>query len=175
MSEEEKKEDVKPSKKRAIERLYPSELVKAFDEFLEDRGKDFMRPWRPLRLRGGPWRRVWPMMTRRLEAYADLIDTGKEYQICAEVPGIPKDKLEVTITKDGIEISGKTETETEREEEKEFLVRERSYREIYKSLSFPQEVLPEKAEATLKDGVLEVKIPKKAPSPKPKGHKVEIK
>ena len=175
MSKEENEEEVKPSKKRAIERLYPSELVQAFDEFLEDRGKDFMRPWRPLRLRGGPWRGAWPIMTRRLEAYADLIDTGKEYQICAEVPGISKDKLEVTINRDGIEISGKTETESEREEEKDFIVRERSYREIYKSLTFPQEVVPEKAEATLKDGVLEVKIPKKSPAPKPKGHKVEIK
>ncbi|UCD72775.1 MAG: Hsp20/alpha crystallin family protein [Candidatus Bathyarchaeota archaeon] len=175
MPEEENKGEVKPSKKRVIERLYPSELAQAFDEFLEDRGKDFMRPWRPLRLRGGPWRRAWPIVTQRLEAYADLIDTGKEYQIYAEVPGIPKDKLEVTITKDDIEISGKTETESEREEEKEFIVRERSYREIFKSLTFPQEVIPEKAEATLKDGVLEVKIPKKSPSPKPKGHKVDIK
>jgi HSP20 family protein len=175
MSEEEETEDVKPDKKRAIDRLYPNELIQAFDEFLEEKGIDIMRPGGPLRLRGGPWRRAWPVMTRRLEAYADLIDTGKDYQICAEVPGIPKENLEVTITKDDIEISGKVETETEREEEQEFVVKERSYREIYKSLSFPQEVLPEKAEATLKDGVLKVNIPKKAPSPKPKEHKVEIK
>jgi len=107
-------------------------------------------------------------------ACTDLIDTGKEYQVCAEVPGIPKDKINVTITKDSIEISGKAEIER-REEEKGYVVRERGYSEIHRRMAFPEEVVPEKAEATLKQGLLEIKVPKKTPTPKVTKHKVEIK
>lgn len=45
---------------------------------------------------------------------------------------------------------------------------------IYKSLNFPEEVVPEKAEASLKGGVLGVNVPK-TPTSKPKKHKVEMK
>ena len=104
----------------------------------------------------------------------DLIDTGKEFQVHAEVPGIPKDKIDITVTKDSIEISAKTEVER-KEEEKGFVVKERGYSEIYRKQSFPEEVLPEKAEATVKNGVLEIKIPKKSPTPEIKKHKLSIK
>ena len=104
----------------------------------------------------------------------DLVDAGKEYHVCAEVPGIPKEKIDVTITKDNIEISGKAEVER-KEEEKGFVVQERGYSEIYRQMSFPEEVLPDKAEATLNKGLLEIKIPKKTPTLEVKKHKVEIK
>ena len=53
--------------------------------------------------------------------------------------------------------------------------RERSYSSIYKNLPFPEEVIPDKAECKVKDGVLEVIIPKKTPTPEAKKHKVEVK
>jgi len=90
------------------------------------------------------------------------------------MPGIPKDKLDITITEDGIEISGKAETER-KEEEKGYVVRERGYSEVYKRMAFPEEVIPDKAEAALKNGLLEIKVPKKTPTPSVKKHKVEIK
>jgi len=108
------------------------------------------------------------------EACVDLVDSGKEFEVCAEVPGIPKDKIDVTITKDSIEISGKAEVE-KKEKEKGYVVRERAYSQIYRRMSFPEEVVPEKAVATLKHGLLEIKIPKKTPTPEVKKHKVEIK
>ena len=173
MSEKGKKEkvEVKEPKERAIEPWRPSDIFQAYDEMWEDFRRDFLRPWRYW---GRPWRRGWPSAIMPREACTDLIDTGKEYQVCAEVPGIPKDKLDVTITKDGIEISGKAEVER-REEEKGYLMRERGYSEIYRMMAFPEEVIPEKAEATLKNGLLEIKIPKKTPTAGVKKHKIEIK
>jgi HSP20 family protein len=91
--------------------------------------------------------------------------------VCAEILGIPRDKIDVTVTKDAIEISA----ETGAEKEKNFIVRQRSYSSIYKNLAFPEEVIPEKAECTLKDGLLEVSIPKKTPTPEVKKHKVAVK
>ena len=95
-------------------------------------------------------------------------------EIRAEVPGIPRDKIDVTVTKNGIEILGEASARNE-DKDKNFVVRERSYSRIYKNLTFPEEVVPEKAENRVKDGVLEVSIPKKTPTPEVKKHKIEVK
>jgi len=177
VSEKEKKEkvEVKEPEERAIEPWRSGDIFQAFDEMWDDFRRDFLRPWRPWRLRGSPWwRRPFTAVVPRREACVDLVDAGKEYNVCAEVPGIPKEKIDVTITKDTIEISGRAEVER-KEEEKGFVVRERGYSEIYRRMSFPEEVLPNKAEATLNKGLLEIKIPKKTPTPEVKKHKVEIK
>ena len=94
--------------------------------------------------------------------------------MCVEVPGIPKDKIEVTVTKDGIEITGKAEVER-RGEDTGFVVRERNYAEIYRKMSFPEEVLPESAEATINDGLLKITVPKKTSTHDATKHKVAIK
>jgi len=51
----------------------------------------------------------------------------------AEILGIPKDKIDVTVTKDAMEISAETGAEKE-EKEKNFIVRQRSYSRIWRSL-----------------------------------------
>ena len=139
-----------------------------FDDMLEDFRKRFReRIWTPWEWTIEPYGVEFPVR----ETYSDLVDEGSKYLVRAEVPGIARDKIDVTVTKDGIEISG----ETGAEKEEKFVVRERSYSSIYKSLSFPEEVVPEKADCTLKDGILEVSIPKKTPTPEPKKHKVQVK
>ena len=61
------------------------------------------------------------------------------------------------------------------DKQKNFVVRERVYSHVYKQLSFPEEVIPEKAESIFKDGLLEVCVPKKTIAPAPKKHKVQVK
>ncbi|MCS7116294.1 MAG: Hsp20/alpha crystallin family protein [Nitrososphaerota archaeon] len=175
MSEEEERKKV-PIKKEGITapgRPTPLDMFEAFDDLLEDfrrTFRSFVRPWKPWRW--SALERFMPELPTR-EAYADIIDTGKEFHVCVEMPGIPKDKIDITVTKDGIEIFAETEAEKE-EKEKNFIHRERSYSRIYKKLTFPEEVIPEEAEATLKNGLLEVRIPKKVPK-EVKKYKVEIK
>jgi HSP20 family protein len=173
---EEKKEiEVKASEERIIEPWYPSDIFRAFDDVWDGFRRDFTRPWRPWRLRGRPWwRRPFGAMVPRREACVDLADLEKEFQVYAEIPGIPKDKIDITVTKDSIEISGKSKVE-KREEKKGYVVRERGYSQIYRRISFPEEVLPDKVTATIKDGLLDIRVPKKMPTPKLKKHKVEIK
>ncbi len=108
------------------------------------------------------------------EATVDLVDEENRFVVHAEMPGVAKDKIDVALTKDGIEISAETDVENE-DKGKNFVVRERIYSHIYKQLSFPEEVIPEKAESTFRDGLLEVRIPKKTIAPAPKKHKVEVK
>lgn len=108
------------------------------------------------------------------EATVDLVDEGNRFVVHAELPGVAKDKIDVALTKDGIEISAETDVETE-DKKKTFVVRERLYSHVYKQLSFPEDVIPEKAESTFKNGLLEVCVPKKTVAPTPKKHKVEVK
>jgi HSP20 family protein len=92
----------------------------------------------------------------------NMMDTGKEYKITAEMPGVNKSDLEVNITSNNISICGETKTET-KEKDEGWIRRERNYSTICRTMIFPEEVNPDKADATLKDGILEIKVAKKTP------------
>jgi len=163
---------VKTGKAVSPTKIVPANQVLAtFEDTLEDFRRRFQESiWMPWEWAIEPYNVELPIRA----AYSDLIDEGNRFLVHAEVPGIPRDKIDVTVTKDNIEISGETDAENE-EKEKNFIVRERSYSSIYKNIAFPEEVIPEKAECKIKDGILEVTIPKKAPTPEVKKHKVEVK
>ena len=184
MSEVEKKAQVKviakadvavrpvknvPAKHIPAKHIPAVHVLTTFDDLVDDFRKNFIEsiafPW--------DWVSLESIVPVR-EATVDLVDEGNKFVVHAEMPGIAKDKIDVSLTKDGIEISAETDVEKE-DKEKNFVVRERVYSHIYKQLSFPEEVIPEKAESTFKDGLLEVSIPKKTIAPAPKKHKVTVK
>jgi HSP20 family protein len=122
-----------------------------------------------------PWRRRWgSILPRGLRSErwldsdvkftnVDLVDNGKEYKVIAEMPGVNKKDLEVSITNNNINICGETQTET-KEEDEGYIRRERSYSTICRNMPFPEEVNPDEAEATLKDGILEIRVRKRTPT-----------
>jgi HSP20 family protein len=118
------------------------------------------RWWRPIE---------FPSMKRAL---VDMIDTGKEYRVHAEVPGIPKEKLSISVTSNGIKIEGEAETEID-ENKEGYVHKERTWSSVKRELAFPEQVVPEKADAQVKNGVLEVTVPKKHPT-EMKAHKVQV-
>jgi HSP20 family protein len=102
----------------------------------------------------------------------DLIDNGKEYKVVAELPGVNKNDVDISLSDTNINICGETKTETD-EENDDYVRRERSYSTLCRRMNFPEEVNPDKAEATLKDGILEITIAKKHPSSGRKNIKVK--
>ena len=103
----------------------------------------------------------------------DLADNGREFVLTAELPGVRKEDLDLRVTPDGIEIGA--ETQRDREETGEaYAYRERSYSSFRRVLPLPEEVLPDQVEAKLTDGVLEVRLPKKEPTPKREPVKVRV-
>lgn len=118
----------------------------------------------------------WPEVdwTETRMPLVDIKDTGKELVLEAEMPGIPKEDIDIQVTENSIEICGEVKTE-KKEEEKGYYRQERSYSKCFRQMPLPAEVIPNKADATLKDGVLHIKIPKKKPTPKVKTHKIKIK
>lgn len=170
---EKKRETKAPEKTRSeIVPWYPSEIAAEADRLFG--GIERGWPWP-----GRPWpRMVWPWGVSRSTSdvrvpSCDLIDLGKEYKLRAEIPGVSKDKIDITIDKVGVEISAEAKTETD-EEKKGYVKKERAYTSLYRSMTFPEEVIPEKAEATYQDGILELTVPKKTPTEVAK-HKVHLK
>lgn len=104
----------------------------------------------------------------------DILDLGDALQVVADMPGVQKEDIEINLTPERIEISAESSTETERKEE-EYTYRERGYASYRRMLDLPAEVLSDKAEATFKNGVLEVKLPKKEPTEAEKKTRVNVK
>ena len=158
-----------PAKRVPAKHVPAVHVLTTFDDLVDDFRRNFIEsvafPW--------DWVSLEPVVPVR-EATVDLVDEGNRFVVHAELPGVAKDKIDVALTSDGIEISAETDVEKE-DKQKNFVVRERVYSHVYKQLSFPEEVIPEKAESTFKDGLLEVCVPKKTIAPAPKKHKVQVK
>ena len=89
------------------------------------------------------------------------------------MPGVNKSDIEVNVTENQISICGETKTET-KEDDEGWIRRERSYSTICRTMPFPEEVNPDKADAKLKDGILEITVSKKKPTSE-KGRNIPVK
>jgi len=139
------------------------EMDRWFDEFRRGVEERF---WGPLARWGESGLRV-------RQPLVDLIDEGSEFVVRAEIPGVAKEDIDLNLTPHGIEIRAKTERSRE-EKDKEYYFQERSYQALGRFLSFPEEVKAELEAATLEDGVLEVRVPKKEPTQPSKPVKVRV-
>jgi HSP20 family molecular chaperone IbpA len=163
-----------PAKHIPAKHIPAVHVLTTFEDLMENFRNSFIEsiafPWNWVSLEP-----VVPAIPVR-EATVDLVDEGNRFVVHAELPGVAKDKIDVMLTKDGIEISAETDVEKEDKAKNfDFVVRERVYTHVYKQLAFPEEVIPEQAESTFKDGLLSVYIPKKTIAPAPKKHKVAVK
>ena len=101
----------------------------------------------------------------------DISETEKEYMITGEIPGIDVKDLDITLLEGILTIKGEKKKETEDKEENYHRV-ERHYGSFQRNFRLPAKVKTDKLDATYKDGVLKLTIPK-AEVTKPK--KIEIK
>jgi HSP20 family protein len=99
-------------------------------------------------------------------ARTDVSDTGAAYQIVAEVPGIPKEKLDIRVRGTTVEIRGENAAEKETAE-RSFVHRERAYQGYYRLLELPEAVVAGDAKAKVDNGLLVLELPKQHPSPTP--------
>lgn len=89
----------------------------------------------------------------------DLHEGKDAYEVSAELPGVKPADVEVTVTRDGLTIKGEKKTETERTD-KHSTYSERVYGSFMRTIPFSSEVDRERVEASFKDGLLKVHIPK---------------
>ncbi len=99
--------------------------------------------------------------------------SDKEVVVEAHVPGYKEEDIEVEISDGLLTISGKTEVKKEEEKGKQYLHREWSAESFSRTISLPENVTEEKAEASIKDGVLTITLPKIEPE-KPRVKKLKV-
>ena len=106
-------------------------------------------------------RASWRGFPGELEIKVDVTEDDKAYRVTADVPGVKKEDIQVSI--DGNEVAITAEARSEKEEKKgEKVIRsERYYGRQYRSFSLGHEIDQSKAEAKVQDGVLELVLPKK--------------
>lgn len=89
----------------------------------------------------------------------EVSDTKDAIVVKAQVPGVSKENLQITVSEGALTLKGDIKEET-KQEEKNYLRREFRYGAFTRTVPLPAGVQAEKATAQLKDGMLEVTIPK---------------
>ncbi|HZN27660.1 MAG TPA: Hsp20/alpha crystallin family protein [Burkholderiales bacterium] len=114
-------------------------------------------------LRGAP---VW---LRNPETHAsapmqfrmDVTETDKEYQVLAELPGVKKEEISITINGNEVSVTAEVKQEKDVKSGETVLRAERYYGKVQRVFALGQEVDQASAQAKYNDGVLELTLPKK--------------
>ncbi|NVF13633.1 Hsp20/alpha crystallin family protein [Vreelandella maris] len=128
---------------------YPSpfrELDRMFDSLL---ARDWMHPLR--------WDRLSALAPRLPRV--DVLDRDTEVVVRAELPGIEREDLDVSVTERAVTIKGESHKES-REEEGEYYRCEISSGSVLRTVELPCDIDADKAEANFRNGVLELTLPK---------------
>jgi HSP20 family protein len=94
----------------------------------------------------------------------DLVENEKEFVVRLEVPGIPKENLDIDLNGELLTVSGHREAAQEKKGET-YLWRERETGAFRRTVRLPVAVLANKVEATYNDGILTIVLPKETPVP----------
>lgn len=153
----ETKEQKAPSKQEAWHPLESlrHEMNRLFEEF--DRGF-WMTPFRRPTFSADPfWRRE---LSWSATPAVDISESEQAYEISAELPGLDDKDIEVKLTNGGLTIKGEKREEIE-EKKKGYYLHERHFGAFERYFRLPEEVDADKIEASFKNGVLTVTLPKK--------------
>jgi HSP20 family protein len=91
----------------------------------------------------------------------DVKEDEKNYAVHADMPGVAKDDIHVTIDGNTVSISAEVKKNTEQKEGEKVLRRERYFGRVSRSFALEHEVDEAAASARYQDGVLELLLPKK--------------
>ena len=110
---------------------------------------------------------VWlPNPERRAPEQAqfrmDVSENDKEYQVLAELPGVKREEISITINGNEVAVSTEVKHEKLVKNGETVLCAERYYGKVQRAFSLAQEVDEATAQAKYHDGVLELTLPKKA-------------
>jgi HSP20 family protein len=109
-----------------------------------------------------PWRQELAAQAPQIKL--DLHEDDASYTIKAEVPGVDKDAIDVRIDGNRVMLSAEMKKEHDEKKDGRVLRSERQYGYASRSFTLGCEVDESKSEAKYKDGILELRLPKKAKS-----------
>lgn len=121
------------------------------DSMFDDLFKGFLV--RPMRYEGMP---------KAPEIKMDVSENEQTYVVKAEIPGVKKDEIQVSIDGNVVSVSAEARQETQQKEGEKVIHAERYYGRVARSFSLNSEIDEAQAQAKYTDGVLELTLPKKA-------------
>jgi len=152
--------NILPKKEREIGRAHEMRpFTHSMEEFFENH---FPRRWMEGFFEPYAWGRpIWHEMGETFDVWpkVDVLDKKDAIVVRAEIPGIKKEDLDITIAGDRLTLEAKREYE-EKEEKEEYFRTEMAYGRLYRVIPLPVEVRGDEAKAEVKDGVVEIYLPK---------------
>ncbi|GAB3549810.1 Hsp20/alpha crystallin family protein [Noviherbaspirillum agri] len=91
----------------------------------------------------------------------DVSETDQAYQVKAEIPGVKKDDIKISVEGNKVSIAAEVKQEKEEKSGGNVVRSERYYGQQYRSFMLPQDVDDAKVEAKYQDGILSLTLPKK--------------
>ena len=120
------------------------------DDVFDDLFRGFFM--RPVRLEGG----------QEMQIRMDVKEDDKVYTVHAEIPGVKKEDIHVSIDGNQISVSAEVKQEKEVKEGEKLLRSERYYGKVSRSFTLGNDIDEAAAQARYDNGVLELTLPKKA-------------
>jgi HSP20 family protein len=112
---------------------------------------DFTRGWGSFGMQGNG----------NLVPSLEVSETDKEIEITAELPGLERKDVDISLEDNVLTIRGEKKLETEKDDKKKnYHLTERSYGMFYRMLELPAGINPSSVQATMSSGVLKIRIPK---------------
>ena len=149
----------------SLRRGRPFRGLSAFEQEMQDFFERFERLFEAPMRRGALETRGWGPLV-------DMIDGKDEILVKAELPGVKKEDIHVSVTGDVLTIEGERRSEEEVKEE-DYYCCEQSYGKFYREISLPVGIDKEKIKSSHKDGILEIHLPK-AEEAKPKELEIKV-
>lgn len=123
--------------------------IKTFENAFEDFMQDFFRPMR-YEIKAKP------------RIVMDVSEDDRAYKIRAELPGVKKEDINVTISGNKVTLTAEVKKEKEEKEGEKVVRSERYYGSLYRSFTLDQDVNEAESQAKFAEGVLMLTLPKKA-------------
>lgn len=158
MAMKESKEIARAEQPRSLQTLLDFDTM--FDDFLR----------KPFSIFGLP-RMRFPE-TEIVTPTVDIYEEKGDVVVKAELPGINKEDLDVTVSEDTITIAGEKKKEEE-VKKSDYYRWECSYGSFHRTFTLPAEVQTDKVKTKFKNGILEIRLPKTEESKK-KEKKIKI-
>lgn len=149
----------KSSPKLEVLRSAPARGISPFEDMERMFESFFPRGWmRPFHLDRPAWSELALPFEGRMPR-VDIVDRDGEILVRAEVPGVEKSDLDVSVTENSVTIKGSSHHE-EKEEKGNYFRCETSQGSFSRTIALPSNVDSEKAKTKFKDGLLELTLPK---------------
>jgi HSP20 family protein len=141
----------------------PGRNIGLFSDELDDLFEGFFRPMRSM----------YEEMGKSLVPPIDLVENENDYVIKAELPGVRKEDVDITVQNGVLTINAESRAEAEEKTGGRVIRQERRYGKYVRSMRLGSKIDESKVKASYKDGILELTLPK-AEEVKPKKINVDV-